>query len=160
MVDSLLPRPSPAAGSRSASASTVLAALLLLVSLGLPWGHSLSWSTRHHAGWMTPMLCRTVQAWDGWYESVCDPGFVSAGWTSTTAERETSPGAAHASRFGVVAGLVLIALAWRQRRRRWLLLAAAVVAVMTVLTAGLGFGHAGASAAWLAVALLASNARR
>ena len=166
--------PSPAPGSapfasfpdgrrlrrRFSGWEVAVAAVLLVLSLGLPWGQSLSWRSDYHAGWMSPMLCRTVQTWDGWYETQCDPGFVSAGWISSEAQSQVRHGAAHEARFGLVAGLVLLALGWRLHRRRYLWAAAAVVAVVTVLTSGLGIGHAGTSAAWLAVVVLAASAGR
>lgn len=140
--------------------SLAVAALLLVVSLGLPWGQSLNWRHPYHEGWFSPMLCRSVEAWDGWHETACEPGFVSSGWTRTEAEVQVRHGAAHEARFGVAAGLVLIAMGWRLHRRRYLWAAALAVAMVTVLTTGLGISHAGTGAAWLAVAVLASSAGR
>lgn len=134
-----------------------IASALLALSLGLPWAHSLTWSTDFHAGWYVAGLCRQVQTWDGWYESVCEPGVAGPSWTSQRAEANTTHGAQHGGRFGVASALVLIAMAWRLRRPRYLMLAAMAVAVFTVLSAGLGLGSAGSSAAWLAALLLAST---
>jgi hypothetical protein len=104
--------------------------------------------------------CRTVQTWDGWYESVCEPGVSGSSWTTRTADGNgTVPGAQHGGRFGIAAGLLLIAMAWRLRRPRLLWMAAIAVAVFTVLTAGLGFASAGSGAAWLAAALLGAPGR-
>jgi len=142
---------------RGARWRMAIAGALLVLSLGLPWGHALKWRTVFHPGGYVAGLCRSVQTWDGWYESVCEPGTAGASWLGTQASgTEQVPGARHGGRFGVVAGLVTIALAWRRRRPRLLWLAAAVVAVSTVLTAGLGFASAGSAAAWLAAALLAA----
>lgn len=132
-----------------------LAAALLVVSLGLPWGSFLTWRSVYHPGYFVPGLCRTVQTWDGWYESVCEQSVLNTGTYSQAADLNTTYGAQHGGRFGVAAGLALIAFARRpQRRRTCLLLAAGTVAVITVLTSGLGFGSAGSSAAWLSVVLL------
>jgi len=159
------PAPSPAAAldapwQRGARWRMAIAGALLVLSLGLPWGHALTWHTVFHPGWYVAGLCRSVQTWDGWYESVCEPGTAGASWTGAEAGgTEPVAGARHGGRFGVAAGLATIVLAWRRRRPRLLWLAAVVIAVFTVLTAGLGFASAGSGAAWLAAALLAAPGR-
>lgn len=140
--------------------AVAIAATLLVVSLGLPWGSFLTWRSVYHPGYFVPGLCRTVQTWDGWYESVCEPSVLNTGMYSQLADLNTTYGAQHGGRFGVAGGLALIALARGRRRRQRLLLAAGTVAVITVLTSGLGFGSAGSSAAWLAAVLLVIAALR
>jgi len=134
--------------------SVGVAACLLVVSLGLPWGSSSKLRSMYHSGWLVPSLCRTVQTWDGWYESVCEPGVLSPGYVTTHIDQETRYGAGHGGRFAVAAGLLLIALSRMTRRRALLAWAGGTVAVMTVLVSGLGFQSAGSGAAWIAVMLL------
>ncbi|MEY4563689.1 MAG: hypothetical protein RLZZ618_2966 [Pseudomonadota bacterium] len=134
--------------------SVGVAAFLLVVSLGLPWGSSSNLRTMYHPGWLVPSLCRTVQTWDGWYESVCEPSVLNLGYMSTHVDHETHYGAGHGGRFAVAAGLLLIVLSRVKRRRALLVWAGGTVAVMTVLVSGLGFQSAGSGAAWIAVMLL------
>lgn len=134
--------------------STVLGALLLAVSLGLPWGHSTFAKDTFHPPIVPPVQCAQVLDWAGQYQIQCSPTYVVNGWLESHPETVVVLGAGHAGRFGVVAGLALIAAAWRWRRRRHLMLAACVVSVSTGLCAGFGSGLAGPSLAWLSVLLL------
>ena len=130
------------------------AAALLVLSLGLPWANALVWRTFILPDRFVPSICRVVQNYDGWYESVCEPSVLLPGLVGMAPHAQTHHGAQHEGRFGVAAGLVLIAFAWRRQRRHYLLLAAAAVSTVTVLSSGLGFASAGSGAAWLAVILL------
>ena len=130
------------------------AAALLVLSLGLPWANVLVWRTFILPDRFGPSICRVVQNYDGWYESVCEPSVLLPGLVGMAPHAQTHHGAQHEGRFGVAAGLALIAMAWRRQRRDYLLLAAAAVSTVTVLSSGLGFASAGSGAAWLAVLLL------
>ena len=130
------------------------AAALLVLSLGLPWANVLVWRTFILPDRFVPSICRVVQNYDGWYESVCEPSVLLPGLVGMAPHAQTHHGAQHEGRFGVAAGLAMIAMAWRRQRRDYLLLAAAAVSTVTVLSSGLGFASAGSGAAWLAVLLL------
>lgn len=123
----------------------VLAALLLALSLGLPWGQRPSWQ----AGPSTPF---TIQLWNGVGGGYC---CLSVTTSSSSSQLVMQPmtGAEHPARFGLVAALAL--LAWPQRRAR--LGAAAVVAAELLISGGAGFTAGGVAAAWLAALLLGAS---
>lgn len=135
----------------------MIAAALLLLSLGLPWSMVTTWKSTFHAGGFLPGPC-TITPLTADHEVMrCVPIVQTDGWLDSQPQIEAIAGARHGGRFGVVAGLVLVTLAWRLRRPRLLLLAAAVVATVTALTAGFGLATAGSGAAWIAAALLAAG---
>jgi len=122
-----------------------LAALLLAVSLGLPWGQRPTWVP----GPSTPF---TIQLWNGVGGGYCCLS-VTTSTSSSQLAMQTMTGAEHPARFGLVAALVLLALP--QRRAR--LVAAAVVAAELLISGGAGFTAGGVAAAWLAVLLLGAG---
>jgi hypothetical protein len=140
----------------------LMAAALLLISLGLPWDIKTGRSqavTAYHPGYIIGSTCTNHQTWDGWYETECTSPTVNVGFAYLKYEPtkdKSIHGAAHHARFGIVGGLVLLAMGWRLRRPRYFTLAAGWVAMMSVLTVGLDFGYAGATLAWLAVLVLVS----
>lgn len=126
-------------------ASRVLAAALLLMSLGLPWGQTNAWSPDTS----TPF---TIQLWNGVGGGYCCLSvttFTSGGGLTT----QTVTGAQHPARFGLMAALVL--LAWP--RRRTSLAALAVVTAELLISGSAGFTAGGVAAAWLAVLLLGAS---
>ncbi len=143
--------------SRIMTTRFFLAAVLLVMSLGLPWSVKSGELQMHYAfqpGYIVPGGCWWVGS-----EIKCDQATFSFGigsYDSSLSASKSIHGAAHQARFGVVAGLVLMALGWRLRRRHYFALAGVCVAVMSVLTVGLKFGHAGAYLAWLAALILFS----
>lgn len=128
--------------SRDWRACRALAALLLLLSLGLPWGQESAWDP----GVSTPF---TVQLWNG-----VGGGYCCLSVTTYTSNGQitarTVTGAQHPARFGLVAALVLLAL---RRRRAWVA-AAGLVAGELLISGSAGFTAGGVAAAWLAVLLL------
>lgn len=134
-----------------------LPAALLLLALGLPWSTSTAWHSTFHPGRFFPGPCSITQIAADYQVFSCIPVVQTDGWLESTPQTRPVHGAQHGGRFGVVAGLVLLAIGWHTRRPRHLLLAGVVVAVGTVLTAGLGFASAGSSAVWIAAACLASG---
>ncbi len=124
-------------------ACRVLAALLLALSLGLPWGQRPSWV----ADASTPF---TLQLWNG-----VGGGYCCLSVTGTTSSShvvmQTMTGAEHPARFGLVAALALLMLPQR-RARLW---AMGIVAAELLISGGAGFTAGGVAAAWLAVLLLA-----
>lgn len=124
-----------------------LPALLLAVSLGLPWG------TRHTTTFDPgfQIVIPILNGWSGTYTGLQTVPTTSGGGLRTTTHNVI--GARHPARFGVVAALALLALGGRARR--W---AAVVVGVPLLLSGGLGFTASGVAAAWLATLLLAGQA--
>lgn len=123
-----------------------LAAVALLLALGLPWG-VVGAETEYVAGWMTPSFC--VNTWDGYLDctySYISPGFVIPGQGASYAGYQTS------ARITIVLGAVLL-LHWTRNGGRWQLPAAALLQVGAVALAGTAL-RPGAVAALLAAALL------
>lgn len=132
-------------GSDRQRAGRALAALLLAISLGLPWGQRPTWVP----GPSTPF---TIQLWNGVGGGYCCLS-VTTSTSSSQLTMQRMTGAEHPARFGLVAALVLLALP--QRRAR--LVAAAIVAVELLISGSAGFTAGGVAAAWLAVLLLAAG---
>jgi hypothetical protein len=143
-----------------------LAALLLLMSLGLPWGQVVGkaeYTTQYHSGYFIAGACRLKEerrvTGEYWFVTECEPPMSGLPWQTqdvTIGKDKSIDGAVHQARFGVVGGLVLLVMGWRLRRTRYFLWAACCVSISSVLTSGLGFDYAGSSLAWLATALLLS----
>ncbi|MES2886539.1 MAG: hypothetical protein V4739_00875 [Pseudomonadota bacterium] len=149
--------PLPAFASRGQRAGLVVGAFLLALSLGLPWVVAVERPAGSAAPLRAvpgPLVCHPEVDAVGDTRYVCVPDLPLEAWADIQRGETVIVGAAHGSRFGVIAALVLLALGWRRNQRRYLLIAGGVVAVSTVLTAGLGVGSAGAGAAWLAVVVL------
>ena len=121
----------------------MLAAVLLLMSLGLPWGQQSAWTP----GVSTPF---TIQLWNGVGGGYCCLS-VTTYTSSGQLTLQTVTGAQHPARFGLVAALMLLA----SPRRRAALAAMAVVAGELLISGSAGFTAGGVAAAWLAVLLLA-----
>lgn len=129
-------------GSGTSRASRWLAAVLLLMSLGLPWGQASTWAP----GVSTPF---TISLWNGVGGGYCCLSvttMTSSGGLTT----RTVTGAQHPARFGLVAALALLVLP----RRRAGLAALVVVAGELLISGSAGLTAGGVAAAWLAVLLL------
>jgi hypothetical protein len=160
----LLPSPAPRAGEAGVPKTRrrgagrwaqVLAAGLLAVSLGQPWRITTQAQDTFHAPIVPPVQCAQVLDWAGQYQFQCAQTQVVPGWMESRPQTTVLRGTEHPGRFGLIAGLVLVGMAWRgRRRRRFQWMACGVVAVSTALCAGFGSGLAGPSLAWLAVAVL------
>lgn len=129
----------------------LLAAVALLLALGLPWG-VVGAETVYVGGWVSPSFC-TV-SWDGWLD--CTPGFVSPGYLLP------GQGAAYAgyqttARVTIVLGLFLMAH-WSRHGGSWQLPTAALLQVVAVALAGTAL-RPGAVAALIAAALLITMPR-
>jgi hypothetical protein len=123
-----------------------LAAVALLLALGLPWG-VVGAETEYVAGWMNPSYC--IATWDGYLDCTygyISPGFVIPGQGAAYAGYQTS------ARITIVLGAVLLAH-WTRRGGRWQLPTAALLQVGAVALAGTAL-RSGAVAALLAAALL------
>ncbi|MCK0113212.1 hypothetical protein MWU75_13775 [Ornithinimicrobium sp. F0845] len=107
-------------------AAVVVAGLLVVLSLGLPWTTS---SQTYVPGWMAPSMCIPTADGTIW----CSGSFLSPGFMTGSAALS---GAGSVARVFLVGALVLIVVAWVRREHRWLGLAGAGLAV-AVLLAGL-----------------------
>lgn len=123
----------------------LVAAVLLILALGLPWSPS---SLEYRPGYIAPGFCFSDA--DGFLD--CAPGTYIAG--STVGSGELA-GAQTVARVFLVAALVLVVLA--RNRRAWLLAAAGTVTA-GMLIHGLGL-LGGQVAAIAAIALLVLAAR-
>lgn len=132
-------------GSGLARVCRALAALLLAISLGLPWGQRPTWV----AGPSTPF---SIQLWNGVGGGYCCLS-VTTSSSSGQLTMQSMTGAEHPARFGLVTALLLLGLPQR-RSRLW---AAAVVAAELLISGSAGFTAGGVAAAWLAVLLLAAG---
>lgn len=120
----------------------MLAALLLMMSLGLPWGQTSAWAPGASTAFTIPL-------WNGVGGGYCCLSVTTLS-SSGGLTWQTVTGAQHPARFGLVAALVLLALP----RRRAGLAAMAVVAGELLISGSAGFTAGGVAAAWLAVLLL------
>lgn len=125
----------------------LLAAVAMLLALGLPWG-VVGAESEYVAGWVTPSFC-TVDA-DGWMS--CTPGFVSPGF-DIPGQGAAFAGYQGSSRVTLVLGLALLAH-WSRRGGTWQLPTAALLQVVAVVLAGTAL-RPGAVVALIAAALLA-----
>lgn len=128
--------------------ATLLAAGLLLLSLGLPWSGD---SQTHVPGWLTPSFC-TPGLLDGMIS--CTPNYFSAGFTTGS---PALSGANSPARVFVVGALVLTAVAVWRARPRLLVMAAGTVVVGLLVTGSAAV--AGTLAAVAAAALLGCAGR-
>lgn len=124
----------------------VLAALALLLALGLPWG-VVGAQTVYVPGWVLAPYCSLD--YDGWM--VCTAGFVSPGYV-LPGQGATYAGYQTAARVTIVLGLILLAH-WSRRGGSWQLPTAALLQVVAVALAGTAL-RSGAVAALIAAALL------
>lgn len=124
-----------------AGVAVLAAALLSILSLGLPWTTS---TQDYQAGWYVPGMCMPSgdEVW-------CAESFISPG---TLTISPALSGAGTVARVFLVATLVLIVLARVRQEREWLAVAAAGL-VLGVLLTGLA-AQGGQLAALLAAALL------
>lgn len=132
------------------TARLTMAALALLLALGLPWG-VVGAETEYIGGWIAPSYC-TYDA-DGWMW--CTPGYVSPGYT-VPGQGAAYAGYQTSARFTIVLAALLMA----HRARfggRWQLPAAALFQVGAVVLAGTAL-RPGAVAALIAAALLLAEA--
>lgn len=120
----------------------MLAALLLMMSLGLPWGQTSAWASGASTAFTIPL-------WNGVGGGYCCLSVTTLS-SSGGLTWQTVTGAQHPARFGLVAALVLLAL----QRRRAALMAVAIVVGELLLSGSAGFTAGGVAAAWLAVLLL------
>jgi len=122
--------------------AVLVAALLVVLSLGLPWTTS---TQTYVPGWMAPSMC--VPSADGtiW----CSGAFISPGFMTGSAALS---GAGSVARVFLIGALVLILVAWTRGESRWLGLAGAglLVAVLLAGLTALG-GQLAACAAALAL---------
>lgn len=132
---------------RPASGLRWVAALLLAMSLGLPWGER-----QHFEG--RQMIVGYINLWNSYAGSYCClepmPVYDSGGRLRS----EVVVGAGHPARFGLVAAIALLAFGGR-RAPLW---AAGVLACQLLLSGSQGFTAGGVAAAWLAVLLLVGQA--
>ncbi len=128
-----------------------LAALALLLALGLPWG-VVGEESVYVAGWVAPSFC-TVDA-DGFMS--CTPGFVSPGYL-LPGQGASYAGYQTTARVTIVVGLVLLAL-WARDGGAGKLRLAALLQVAAVVLAGTAL-RSGAVAALIAAAVLLWAAR-
>jgi len=128
------------------SSRLTLAALALLLALGLPWG-VVGAESEYIAGWIAPSFC-TLDV-DGWMS--CTPGFVSPGFT-VPGQGATYAGFQTSARVTIVlAGFLM--LHWSRYGGRWQLPSAALLQVGAVALTGTAL-RSGAMAALIAAALL------
>jgi hypothetical protein len=128
-----------------------LAALALLLALGLPWG-VVGEESVYVAGWVAPSFC-SVDA-DGFMS--CTPGFVSPGYL-LPGQGASYAGYQTTARVTIVIGLLLLAL-WARDGGAWKLRLAALLQVAAVVLAGTAL-RSGAVAALIAAAVLLWAAR-
>lgn len=128
------------------NARLTLAAVALLLALGLPWG-VVGPETDYVAGWIAPSYC-TVDS-DGWMW--CTPGFISPGFT-VPGQGAAYAGFQTSARFTIVLAALLM-VHWSRHGGRWQLPAAALLQVGAVVLTGSAL-RSGAVAALIAAALL------
>lgn len=128
------------------NARLTLAALALLLALGLPWG-VVGPESEYIAGWIAPSFCM-VDA-DGWMW--CTPGYTSPGFT-VPGQGAAYAGFQTSARFTIVIAGILMAH-WSRNGGRWQLPTAALLQVGAVALAGTAL-RSGAVAALIAAALL------
>lgn len=129
--------PSPRVRSRTPLA--LVAAVLTVVSLGLPWTPGSA--SQYVPGFVTPGFCSPISG-------DCTPMTATPGYTIGGSSGLT--GAESYARVGIVLVLVLGLLAWRSGSR--------VLAVAALVTAGIAVAMTGLSVSAGAVALLAGAA--
>jgi hypothetical protein len=126
----------------------------LLLALGLPWNINTGTDDYIIPGYYVPGYCTTVYDADGYATTECDPGFVGAPIFGFGTDGSFTSGSQHPARFGLVAALVALVVAWRTRERRWLLAGGLVLLIVAVPTAGLTSLTSGAMVGFAAAAAL------
>jgi hypothetical protein len=132
----------------------LVAAALLLISLGFPWATQAGSDSIYSPGAYIPGSCINVTGWDGYMTTECTPGQVMVGLYFPGTDGTIVSGRMHPGRFALVGGLVLIIAGIRTRNRRYFGAAALVVPIITVLTGGLAPLTSGVMMALLASLLL------
>lgn len=115
----------PRSSGTTADGRLIVAAVLIVLALGLPWSPS---TLDYQPGWITPSYC--IPDSDGWLH--CTPGNYVGGLTTGSGQLA---GAQTVARVFLIAALLLVALA---RGRRGWLMAAAIVLGAGILVHGLG----------------------
>lgn len=140
---------------RQRTVAPLVALGLLVLALGLPWLQTIGTSGTYLPGYVTPGFCTTSYGYDGFATSECSPMTVGVGMSLPGTAGSITSGASHPARFGIAWAVVAAVVALRRREPRLFLAGAAGLAMVTALSAGLGFSTSGVCAAWLAVGLLA-----
>lgn len=138
-------------GTTRQRVAVVVAGLLIVLALGLPWTSDTS---EYVPGWMSPSVC--IPTNDGliW----CSGGFLSPGYMVGSG---AASGAASTARVFLVGALALIVVASLRREVRWLGVAG-VGLTLSLLLVGLAFqgGQVAAAAAALLLLYAAFNGGR
>lgn len=130
-------------GTTRQRVAALVAGLLIVLSLGLPWTPDTS---QYVPGWMSPSICMPSTDGTIW----CSGGFVSPGYMIGSS---AASGASSIARVFLVGALVLIVVAGVRRESRWLSVAGGGL-ILSLLLVGLAFLGGQVAAVGAAILLL------
>ena len=130
----------------------LMAAVLLVLSVGLPWQSTEATDSAYIPGYYVRGAC--VNVTDFTLTTECPPGFVGVPLGNHGYASHTGSGAESIGRFGVAWALTLIVISKHRKRPELLLWAGLGIAVVTGLSSGYGARTAGVVVAWMAAAML------
>lgn len=132
----------------------IVAAGLIVLSLGMPWIFLQGTDSSFIPGWFLPGTCVTVYDLDGWASSDCTPGTVAPGILLPGTRGTTGAGMEHSGRFGLAWGLLMTIIGLQTGRRHLLTWGGLGLGLVTGLSTGGGGVTSGVLLAWAASALL------